>query len=101
MSPLSQDGSRTTRAGILNWGIYSGSKNKEAAWDVLKFFVGHEGQKIVAKYNMGAAGRAGRRGQPDDHRQQVPESVKNFVDSVPFIEIQDSFSLCEDEVTTC
>lgn len=29
---------------------------------------------------------------------RFPESVKNFVDSVPFIEIQDSFSLCEDEV---
>ena len=98
MSPLSQDGGRTTRAGILNWGIYSGSKNKEAAWDVLKFFVGHEGQKIVAKYNMALPGA-----QDDEANQMIidsrfPESVKNFVDSVPFIEIQDSFSLCEDEV---
>ena len=52
MSPYSQDGSRTTRAGILNWGIYSGSQNKDTAWDFIKFLIGHEGQMIIAKYNM-------------------------------------------------
>lgn len=98
MAPLSQDGTRTTRAGVLNWGIYSGSEHKDVAWDVLKFFVGHEGQMIVAKYNMALPGAQ------DDEANQVivdskfPESVINFVDSVPYVDQRDSFSLCEDEI---
>ncbi|MGN0802294.1 MAG: ABC transporter substrate-binding protein [Candidatus Faecivicinus sp.] len=98
MAPLSQDGTRTLRAGILNWGICSSSENKEVAWDVLKFFVGHEGQMIVAKYNMALPSAY------DDEANQLiidsgfPESVQNFVDSVEYIEMQDSFSMCEDEI---
>ena len=40
----------------------------------------------------------------DDEANQLivdsgfPESVQNFIDSVEYIEIQDSFSLCEDEI---
>ena len=99
MSPLSQDGTRTTRAGILNWGIYSGSEHKDVAWDVLKFFVGHEGQMIVAKYNMALPSAQDEEANQLILDSHFPESVVNFVDSVPYIEIQDSYSLCEDEIS--
>ena len=98
MCPLSKDGTRTLRAGTLNWGIYSGSKNKEAAWDVLKFFVGHEGQKLVAQYSMALPGAKDEEANQMIVDSKFPESVQNFVDSVPYIEIQDSYSLCEDEI---
>lgn len=99
MCPLSTDDTRTVRAGILNWGIYSGSEVKDAAWDVLKFFVGHEGQKIVAKYNMALPSAKDEEANQMIIDSKFPESVSNFVDSVPYIYIQDSMSLCEDEVT--
>lgn len=98
MAPLSRDGERTLRAGILNWGICSGSDNKEEAWDVLKFFVGHEGQKIVAKYNMALPSAYDEEANQMIIDSKFPESVQNFVDSVPYIFIQDSLSVCEDEI---
>ena len=53
---------------------------------------------IVAKYNMALPSAY------DDEANQIiidshfPESVQNFIDSVEYINIQDSFSLCEDEI---
>ena len=98
MSPKSLDGSRTNRAGILNWGIYSGSNNKDAAWELLKFLVGHEGQMIVAKYNMALPSAY------DDEANQLiidshfPENVEAFIKANEFIEQGDSFSVAEDEI---
>ncbi len=97
-APLSQDGTFTTRAGILNWGIYSGSNNKEAAWDVLKFFVGHEGQKIVAKYNMALPGAKDDEANQMIRDSKFPANVETFEKSVDGIEQGDSYSLCEDEI---
>lgn len=45
-------GDQTTGSGVLNWAISADTKHPEEAWEVLKFFVGHEGMEIVAKYNM-------------------------------------------------
>lgn len=96
--PLSTDGTRLARAAMLNWGIWSGSQNKELAWDVIKFFTGHEGQMIVAKYNMALPGAR------DDEANQLivdsgfPSNVVAFIDSVDFIENPDSFSLCATEM---
>lgn len=98
MSPYSQDGSRTTRAGILNWGIYSGSKNKEAAWDVIKFLVGHEGQMIVAKYNMALPSSYDEEANQLILDSKFPANVAAFEKSVEFVEQGDSFSLAEDEI---
>lgn len=39
-------------AGILNWGISKDTKNKDAAWKVLKYFIGEEGQKKIAGTGM-------------------------------------------------
>lgn len=98
MSPLSQDGTRTNRAGILNWGIYSGSKNKDAAWELLKFLVGHEGQKIVAKYNMALPSAYDEEANQMILDSHFPENVEAFIKANEFIEQGDSFSVCEEEV---
>lgn len=98
MSPYSQDGSRTTRAGILNWGIYSGSKNKEAAWDVIKFLIGHEGQMIIAKYNMALPSSYDEEANQLILDSKFPANVAAFPKSVEFVQQGDSFSLAEEEI---
>ena len=98
MSPYSQDGTRTTRAGILNWGIYSGSKNKEAAWDVVKFLIGHEGQMIIAKYNMALPSALDEEANQVILDSKFPANVAAFEKSVEFVKQGDSFSLAEEEI---
>lgn len=45
---MPMDKNQNTKAGILNWGISKSTKNPEAAWDLLKFLCGPEGNRIVA-----------------------------------------------------
>jgi multiple sugar transport system substrate-binding protein len=98
MSPYSQDGSRTTRAGILNWGIYSGSQNKDTAWDFIKFLIGHEGQMIIAKYNMALPSAYDEEANQVILDSKFPANVAAFGKSVEFVQQGDSFSLAEDEI---
>ncbi|MBQ8088799.1 MAG: sugar ABC transporter substrate-binding protein [Clostridia bacterium] len=100
MSPLSTDGTRTNRAGILNWGIYSGSNNKDAAWELLKFLTGHEGQMIVAKYNMALPSAYDEEANQLIVDSHFPENVEAFIKANEFIEQGDSFSVAEDEINT-
>nr|WP_283248460.1 sugar ABC transporter substrate-binding protein [Bacillus sp. FJAT-49711] len=78
-------------AGILNWGISKQTKHKEEAWKVLKYFVGHEGMKIVAESHMALPG------SKDEAANQIiidsgfPENVKAFVDSAPNV-VMDGFT---------
>lgn len=98
MQPLKADGERTARAAMLNWGIWSGSKQKEAAWDVLKFFVGHEGQMIVAKHNMALPGARDEEANQLIIDSGFPPNIMAFIETVDYIENPDSFSLCAPEI---
>ncbi|GAB2564998.1 ABC transporter substrate-binding protein [Gracilibacillus alcaliphilus] len=72
---------QTVGAGILNWGISNQTEHPEEAWEVLKYFVGHEGMMKVAESNMALPA------SEDEEANQVildsgfPENVAAFVDS--------------------
>lgn len=68
-------------AAILNWGISSSTKNKEAAWKVLKYFIGEEGQKKVA--GTGMALPSMKTDEVNDIVRDLdqPENVEAFINS--------------------
>lgn len=88
------------KAGVLNFGISADSKNKEAAWDLLKFMCGPEGMRIVAESNMALPAST----DPDANQvvldSKFPENVKAFIDSVPDCDLTDQISIYRTEVNT-
>ncbi|WP_186327424.1 sugar ABC transporter substrate-binding protein [Paenibacillus sp. Y412MC10] len=72
-----------TKVGALSWSISKSTKHPEAAWEVLKFFVGAEGMKIVAKYNMALPASSNAEANQLILDSGFPENVKAFVDSAP------------------
>ena len=79
------------RAGILNWGIYSGSQNKDTAWDFIKFLIGHEGQMIIAGYNMALPSAYDEEANQVILDSKLPANVAAFGKSVEFVQQGDSF----------
>lgn len=94
------DKNQKTKAGILNWGISSTSKNPDIAWDVLKFLCGPEGMKIVAESNMALPGSTDEAANQIVLDSKFPENVKAFVDSVPDVDFMDQLSVYRNEVNT-
>ncbi|MBO7748861.1 sugar ABC transporter substrate-binding protein [Paenibacillus sp. MWE-103] len=62
------------------YGLYSKSKNKDAAWDYLKYLTGPEGQELMAQHAFTAVkSTAEKLGQTND------PALKAFLDDVPNI----------------
>lgn len=80
---MPMDKNQNTKAGILNWGISKSTKNPEAAWDLLKFLCGPEGNRIVAESNMALPGSTDKEALQIVLDSKFPSNVKAFVDSVP------------------
>lgn len=94
------DKNQKTKAGILNWGISSASKNPDQAWDLLKFLVGPEGMRIVAENNMALPASTDEAANQIVLDTHFPENVKAFVDSVPDVDMTDQLSIYRTEVNT-
>lgn len=60
------------------WGIYSKSKNKEAAWEVLKFISGPEGARVFADYGFSA-----HKLVAEEKGQMTDPNYKAFIDDMP------------------
>ena len=88
------------KAGVLNFGISSDSKNKEAAWDLLKFMCGPEGMKIVAESNMALPASTDPAANQVVLDTNFPDNVKAFIDSVPDCDLRDEISIYRTEVNT-
>lgn len=97
---MPMDKNQKTKAGILNWGISSTSKNPDAAWDLLKFLVGPEGMRIVAESNMALPGSTDEAANQIVLDSKYPENVQAFVDSVPDVDMTDQLSIYRTEVNT-
>ncbi|NBD26787.1 ABC transporter substrate-binding protein [Paenibacillus glycinis] len=62
------------------YGLYAKSKNKDAAWDYLKYLTGPEGQELMAQHAFTAVkATADKLGQTND------PALKPFLDDVPNI----------------
>ncbi|MFC4598612.1 ABC transporter substrate-binding protein [Cohnella hongkongensis] len=70
-----------TKVGALSWSISKDTKHPEEAWEVLKFFVGEEGMKVVASYNMALPASANKEANQIILDSGFPANVKAFVDS--------------------
>ncbi|CCX37328.1 putative sugar transport system (Sugar-binding protein) [Clostridium sp. CAG:1013] len=97
---MPMDKNQKTKAGILNWGISSATKNPEVSWDVLKFLVGPEGMRIVAESNMALPGSNDEAANQIVLDSKFPENVQAFVDSVPDVDMTDQLSIYRTEVNT-
>lgn len=97
---MPMDKNQKTKAGILNWGISSTTKNPEVSWDVLKFLVGPEGMRIVAESNMALPGSNDEAANQIVLDSKFPENVQAFVDSVPDVDMTDQLSIYRTEVNT-
>jgi len=95
---------QATTAGVLSWSISKDTKHPEEAWKVLKFFVGHEGMKIVAKYNMALPASNVAEANQMILDSKFPANVKAFVDSAALVNL-DNFkhpktSELDEKITT-
>ena len=97
---MPMDKNQNTKAGILNWGISKSTKNPEAAWDLLKFLCGPEGNRIVAESNMALPGSTDAEALQIVLDSKFPPNVKAFVDSVPACDLKDQLSIYRTEVNT-
>ena len=97
---MPMDKNQNTKAGILNWGISKSTKNPEAAWDLLKFLCGPEGNRIVAESNMALPGSTDKEALQIVLDSKFPSNVKAFVDSVPDCDLKDQLSSYRTEVNT-
>lgn len=97
---MPMDKNQNTKAGILNWGISKSTKNPEAAWDLLKFLCGAEGNRIVAESNMALPGSTDKEALQIVLDSKFPSNVKAFVDSVPDCDLKDQLSIYRTEVNT-
>ena len=97
---MPMDKNQKTKAGILNWGISSATKNPEVSWDVLKFLVGPKGMRIVAESNMALPGSNDEAANQIVLDSKFPENVQAFVDSVPDVDMTDQLSIYRTEVNT-
>lgn len=97
---MPMDKNQNTKAGILNWGISKSTKNPEAAWDLLKFLCGPEGNRIVAESNMALPGSTDKEALQIVLDSKFPSNVKAFVDSVPDCDLKDQLSIYRTEVNT-
>ncbi|SFM38928.1 multiple sugar transport system substrate-binding protein [Paenibacillus sp. 1_12] len=80
---------QNVKAGVLNWGMSAKTKHPKEAWEVLKFFEGHEGMMIVAKYNMALPATTDKEANQLIIDSKFPENVKAFVDSAPLINMDE------------
>jgi multiple sugar transport system substrate-binding protein len=64
------------------YGLYSNSKNKEAAWDYLKYLTGEPGQKILAKHAFTAV-----KSVAEDMGYSTDPVYKPFMDGVEDIKM--------------
>lgn len=74
-------------AGILNWGISSTTKNKEAAWKVLKYFVGKEGQEKVASTGMALPSMNTPEVNDIARKLTLPSNMDAFINSVENVDM--------------
>ena len=95
-----KDQNQRTKAGILNWAISTSSHNMDAAWDLLKFMVGPDGMKIVAKNNMALPASKDTAANQIVLDSKFPPNVKAFIDSVPDVDLRDERSTVRDQVNT-
>ncbi|MNW37747.1 putative ABC transporter substrate-binding protein YesO [compost metagenome] len=79
--PMKQN--QQTKVGALSWSISKDTKHPKEAWEVLKYFVGSEGMKVVAKYNMALPASSNAEANQIILDSGFPENVKAFVDSAP------------------
>ncbi len=89
-----------TKAGVLNWGIDNKSKNVDAAWEVLKYFVGPVGMKLVAESNMALPGNKDAVANKIVADSGFPANVKAFIDSAADVTLEDAMSPFKVELMT-
>ncbi len=92
--------SQKVKAGVLNWGISASSKHKDEAWELLKYLVGPEGQKIVAKANMALPGSTDEEALQIVRDAKVCDNVEAFIASVDDCDLVDELSVYRTEVNT-
>nr|WP_269846531.1 sugar ABC transporter substrate-binding protein [Paenibacillus roseus] len=80
---------QATKAGVLSWSIHKDTKHPKEAWEVLKFFVGHEGMKLVAKYSMALPASDVKEANQIIIDSKFPVNVKAFVDSAPLVNMEE------------
>lgn len=89
---------QSTKAGVLNWCIAADSKNKEIAWDIIKFFTGEQGQAVIAKYNMALPSTKSEVANQIILDSKFPESVATFIDAVEDVDMKDQLSPHREEI---
>lgn len=97
---MPKDKNQRTKAGILNWGISSDTKEPEQAWDLLKFLCGPEGMKIVAESSMALPASTDEDANRIVLESKFPANVKAFIDSVPDVDFLDQISTHRTEANT-
>jgi len=80
---------QVTKTAALSWSISKDSKHPQEAWEVLKFFVGHEGMKIVAKHSMALPASNVKEANQLIIDSKFPDNVKAFVDSAPLVNMEE------------
>lgn len=89
-----------TKAGVLNWSISKDSEKKDAAWDIIKFFVGPEGMKEVAQSSMALPASRDEQANKIVIDSKFPENVNAFVESAEELDLSDQKSSKRNEIFT-
>jgi len=89
-----------TEAGILNWSISAQTQHAQQAWEVLKFFTGPQGAKIVAKYQFALPAITNETALDIVRASHYPPNVQAFITSAPLVTTQEQDSPKSNEVDT-
>lgn len=88
-----------TKAGVLNWSISKDSKNKDIAWDILKFFTSDEAMKLVAESRMALPAVKGEEvNNIILNSGEIPKNIKAFVEAASEVNLTDQLSSRRNEM---
>ncbi len=91
---------QNTKAGVLNWSISKDSENKDAAWDIVKYFVGPVGMKDVAEGSMALPASRDEEANNIIIESKFPENVNAFIESAEDLDLSDQMSSKRNEIFT-
>ncbi|MFD0713501.1 ABC transporter substrate-binding protein [Paenibacillus sp. GCM10027626] len=74
-----------TKVAALSWSISKDSKHPREAWEVLNYFTGIEGMRIVAKHSMALPAVSNKEVNSIILEAKFPQHIQAFVDSAPDI----------------
>ena len=81
-----------TKAGVLNWAIYTNSPHIDEAWEFLTYLVGPVGMRIVAESHMALPANTDVEANRIIAESGFPPNVQAFIDSAPLVNLNTTLS---------